>query len=326
MAVYTEVADEELARFIASYGLGTVLSCIGIAEGVENTNYLVGTTSGQFILTLYEKRVHTGDLPFFLGLMEHLAAKGLSCPTPVRDQQGLNLRELAGRPAALVTFLEGLWLRKPLARHCHSVGVALGQLHEAGRDFTIPRPNALGPEGWRPLFERFRDRADEIRPGLAVTIESELQAVLDAWPRDLPFGVIHADLFPDNVFFKGDQLSGLIDFYFACNDALAYDIAVGLNAWCFREDLSFDLEKGAALLAGYQTVRRLTRVERDALPTLCRGAALRFLLTRAYDWVNTPAGAMVVKHDPIPYLERLLLHARIVENGSATDYGLDQPT
>lgn len=324
MAVYTEVADEELARFIASYGLGPVLSCKGIAEGVENTNYLVGTTSGQFILTLYEKRVDTGDLPFFLGFMEHLAAKGLSCPTPIRDQEGRNLRELAGRPAALVTFLEGLWLRRPLAQHCHSVGVALARLHQAGRDFKIPRANALGPEGWRPLFERFKDRADEVRPGLAATIENELETVLGTWPRDLPYGVIHADLFPDNVFFKGDQLSGLIDFYFACNDGLAYDIAVCLNAWCFRDDLSFDLEKGAALLAGYQSVRRLTSAECDVLPTLCRGAALRFLLTRAYDWVNTPAGAMVVKHDPVPYLERLLHHARIASGGSAADYGLDR--
>ncbi len=326
MAVYTEVADEDLARFIANYGLGAVVSCKGIAEGVENTNYLVGTTTGQFILTLYEKRVDTGDLPFFLGLMEHLAAKGLSCPTPVRDNQGNNLRELGGRPAALVTFLEGLWLRRPLARHCHSVGVALARLHEAGRDFVIPRPNALGPAGWWPLFERFRDRADEVRPGLAATIESELQAVLDAWPRDLPFGVIHADLFPDNVFFKGDTLSGLIDFYFACNDQLAYDIAVCLNAWCFESDVSFNREKGAALLAGYQSVRRLTGAERDALPTLARGAALRFLLTRAHDWVHTPAGALVVKHDPVPYLQRLLHHAGVVERGSVADYGLDQST
>lgn len=325
MAVYTEVADEELARFIAGYALGSVVTCKGIAEGVENTNYLVGTTSGQFILTLYEKRVDTGDLPFFLGLMEHLAGKGLSCPTPVRDREGRNLSELAGRPAALVTFLEGLWLRKPLACHCHSVGVALAQLHQAGRDFEIIRRNALGPEGWRPLFERFRDRANDIRPGLDEMIENELQAVLRAWPRDLPHGVIHADLFPDNVFFMGDQLSGLIDFYFACNDALAYDVAVCLNAWCFRDDLTFDLEKGAALLAGYQSVRRLTAAERDSLPTLCRGAALRFLLTRAYDWVNTPAGAMVVKHDPIPYLERLLHHARIADAGSGADYGLDGP-
>ena len=325
MAVYTEVADEELARFIAGYGLGSVVTCKGIAEGVENTNYLVGTTSGQFILTLYEKRVDTGDLPFFLGLMEHLAGKGLSCPTPVRDREGHNLSELAGRPAALVTFLEGLWLRKPLARHCHSVGIALAQLHQAGRDFEINRSNALGPGGWSPLFERFRDRANDIRPGLDETIGNELQAVLRAWPQDLPHGVIHADLFPDNVFFMGDQLSGLIDFYFACNDALAYDVAVCLNAWCFRDDLTFDLEKGAALLAGYQSVRRLTSAERDALPTLCRGAALRFLLTRAYDWVNTPAGAMVVKHDPVPYLERLLHHARVANTGSGADYGLDGP-
>ncbi len=323
MAVYTEVADDEMARFIASYGLGSVLSCKGIAEGVENTNYLVGTSSGQFILTLYEKRVDTDDLPFFLGLMEHLSAKGLTCPTPVRDVSGNNLRELGGRPAALVTFLEGVWLRNPKAHHCHSVGVALAHLHEAGGDFAITRPNALGAHGWHPLFERFRDRADEVQAGLESIIDRELRDVLAVWPRDLPSGVIHADLFPDNVFFKGDQLSGLIDFYFACNDQLAYDVAVCLNAWCFEANVSFNREKGAALLAGYQSVRRLTLPERTALPTLARGAALRFLLTRAHDWVHTPAGALVVKHDPIPYLQRLQYHAGVVENGSAAEYGLD---
>jgi homoserine kinase type II len=323
MAVYTEIADDELAQFIDSYGLGAVLSCKGIAEGVENTNYLVGTSSGQFILTLYEKRVAAGDLPFFLGLMEHLAAKGLSCPTPVRDGEGRNLRELAGRPAALVTFLQGVWLRKPSPQHCHSVGVALARLHEAGRDFALPRPNALGPEGWPPLFERFRAQADEVTPGLAATIEAEMAAILAAWPHHLPAGVIHADLFPDNVFFRGDQLSGLIDFYFACNDLFAYDIAVCLNAWCFTPEVTFDRDKGAALLAGYHSVRPLTPAECGALPTLARGAALRFLLTRAHDWVHTPAGALVVKHDPIPYLQRLAFHAGVVAGGSAAAYGLE---
>lgn len=323
MAVYTAIADDELARFIDSYGLGSVVSCKGIAEGVENTNYLVATSRGQFILTLYEKRVAAGDLPFFLGLMEHLAAKGLSCPTPVRDREGRNLRELAGRPAALVTFLEGVWLRNPRPQHCHSVGIALAELHRDGRDFTILRPNALGPAGWRPLFERFNDRADEVAPGLTATIERELTTILAAWPKGLPAGVIHADLFPDNVFFRGDTLSGLIDFYFACNDLLAYDVAVCLNAWCFRPDLSFDLDKGAALLAGYHSVRPLTPPEISSLPTLARGAALRFLLTRAHDWVHTPAGALVVKHDPIPYLKRLKFHAEVVATGSAKTYGLE---
>ena len=323
MAVYTEIADDELARFIDSYGLGSVVSCKGIAEGVENTNYLVATSKGQFILTLYEKRVASSDLPFFLGLMEHLAAKGLSCPTPVRDTQGRNLRQLAGRPAALVTFLDGVWLRNPKPHHCHSVGVALAELHQDGRDFAIPRLNALGPKGWRPLFERFRDHADDVRAGLGATIERELTTILAAWPRGLPAGVIHADLFPDNVFFRGDTLSGLIDFYFACNDLFAYDVAVCLNAWCFEPDVSFNRDKGAALLAGYQSVRKLEVAERAALPTLARGAALRFLLTRAHDWVHTPAGALVVKHDPIPYLERLKFHAEVVATGSAKTYGLE---
>ncbi|MEQ1615715.1 MAG: homoserine kinase, partial [Hyphomicrobiaceae bacterium] len=257
------------------------------------------------------------------GLMEHLAAKGLSCPTPVRDREGRNLRELAGRPAALVTFLEGVWLRNPKPQHCHSVGVALAELHQDGRDFNITRSNALGPAGWRPLFERFRAQADEVVPGLAVTIEHELTTILAAWPQGLPAGVIHADLFPDNVFFRGDTLSGLIDFYFACNDLFAYDVAVCLNAWCFRPDVTFDRDKGAALIAGYQSVRPLTAPERAALPTLAQGAALRFLLTRAHDWVHTPAGALVVKHDPVPYLERLKFHAAVAATGSAQTYGLE---
>ena len=233
MAVYTEVSDDELAAFIADYDVGALLSYKGIAEGVENTNYLLHTERGPYFLTLYEKRVARADLPFFLGLMEHLAQAGLT-PTPVRDAKGHLLRELAGKPAALVTFLEGVWLRRPHPRHCWALGKAMGELHRAGQGFRLQRANALGLAGWRPLFARFRSRADEIVRGLAATIADELDALEAGWPTGLPQGVIHADLFPDNVFFLGDRLSGLIDFYFACNDALSYDIAVTLNAWCFE--------------------------------------------------------------------------------------------
>lgn len=320
MAVYTEVPDNELALFIDSYGLGKVVSASGIAEGVENTNYLVVTEHGRFILTLYEKRVAAADLPFFLGLMEHLAAKGLSCPTPLRDLAGRNLHELAGRPAALVSFLAGTGLRSPTPQACQRVGMALAQLHAAGSDFTRRRANALGPSGWRPLFRRFEQRAEEVQPGLTAIVAHELDEVLARWPTVLPSGVIHADLFPDNVFFQDDRLTGLIDFYFACNDQLAYDIAVCLNAWCFDNNLTFDIAKGGALLAGYQSVRPLLGPERDALPILARGAALRFLLTRAHDWVHTPPDAMVVKHDPIAYLNRLRFHQTVTDAGA---YGLD---
>jgi homoserine kinase type II len=319
MAVYTEVSDEELSTFIASYGLGELLSFKGIAEGVENTNYIIHASRGPFILTLYEKRVVREDLPFFLGLMEHLAARGVSCPTPVRDLEGRNLKELAGRPAALVTFLEGFWVRRPTPAHCAAVGRALAKMHMGGEGFTLRRANALGLAGWRPLYELIADKAGEISPGLDKMIERELEALEAAWPKGLIEGVIHADLFPDNVFFLGQQLSGFIDFYFACNDALAYDIAVCLNAWCFEKDLSFNLTKGRALLRGYEEVRLLTRPERDAMPMLARGAALRFLLTRAYDWLNTPSEALVSPKNPLEYVRRLRFHQSA---RSITEYGL----
>ncbi|MGZ5822487.1 MAG: homoserine kinase [Hyphomicrobium sp.] len=321
MAVYTEVSDEELSTFIASYGLGELLSFKGIAEGVENTNYIVHTTHGPFILTLYERRTAREDLPFFLGLMEHLAARGVSCPTPVRDLKGRNLNELAGRPAALVTFLEGFWVRRPMTAHCAAVGRALAALHMGGEGFALQRANALGPSGWRPLYDRFADRADEIAPDLGALIAGELAHLKGHWPKGLPAGVIHADLFPDNVFFLGDRLSGLIDFYFACNDALAYDVAVCLNAWCFEKDLSFNITKGRALLRGYEELRPLTPAERDAMPQLARGAALRFLLTRAYDWLNTPPDALVSRKNPLEYVRRLRFHQGV---RSIADYGLEE--
>lgn len=323
MAVYTEVSDEDLEAFLARYPVGALTSFKGIAEGVENTNYLVQTEAGPYILTLYEKRVHADDLPFFLGLMEHLAAAGLSCPTPVRDRDGKMLGTLAGRPAAMVTFLDGVWVRRPKPSHCAEVGEALARMHIAGEGFSISRPNALGPHGWRPLFEQFADEADQIAPMLRSTIEQELVHIDAHWPQNLARGVIHADLFPDNVFFLSNQLSGLIDFYFACNDILAYDIAVCLNAWCFESDNSFNLTKGRALLRGYSKVRTLPEAEFEALPLLARGAALRFLLTRAYDWLHTSKDALVSPKNPAEYLRRLRFHQGI---RSASDYGLEART
>ena len=321
MAVYTEVSDDELAAFIAGHGLGELRSFKGIAEGVENTNYMVETATGRFILTIYEKRVLRSDLPFFLGLMEHLAARGIDCPVPVRDRHGAQVVDLSGRPAAIVTFLDGLSVRRPDARHCELVGAALARLHEAGRDYPLPRANALGPPGWRPLFDEFAARAGEVQPGLAAIIEAEFADLLPRWPDALPRGVIHADLFADNVFFLGGKLSGIIDFYFACNDWLAYDIAICLNAWCFEPDFSFNVTTGRALLAGYQSVRPLDPAERAALPVLARGAALRFLLTRAHDWLTTSKTALVAPHDPIDYLRRLRFHQHAT---SAAAYGLQE--
>lgn len=320
MAVYTEVPDEELAAFIAGYDLGALLSVKGIAEGVENTNYLIHTEKGSFVLTLYEKRVNPSDLPFFLGLMEHLAGRGVTCPLPVHDRTGRVLGSLAQRPAAMVTFLEGVSVRRPSVAHCAALGEALAKLHEAGQGFEIRRENGLGLKSWRPLYQRFSSRADEIAAGLSDLVSDEL-AVLEAqWPDALPQGVIHADLFPDNVFFLGEKLAGLIDFYFACNDAFAYDVAVCLNAWCFEPDFSFNATKGHALLKGYQAVRRLSELERCTLPVLCRGSALRFLLTRGYDWLHTPKDALVKPHDPLDYVRRLKFHRSVAD---ASAYGLE---
>jgi homoserine kinase type II len=319
VAVYTDVTEVELAAFLSNYAAGDLLSYKGIAEGTENSNFLLHTTSGAYILTLYEKRVEKSDLPFFLGLMDHLAGKGISCPLPVRRTDGALTGQLAGREAALITFLEGMWLRKPTATHCREVGKALAALHVAGADFPLSRPNSLAFDGWRTLWEGSRARADEVERGLAAEVDADFELLEQKWPRDLPAGIIHADLFPDNVFFLGDKLSGLIDFYFACNDLYAYDVATCLNAWCFEKDFSFNLTKGTALLAGYQSVRPLSQAEKDALPILARGSALRFMLTRLYDWLTIPDGGLVMKRDPVEYIRRLRFHRAVK---TASEYGL----
>ncbi len=320
MAVYTDVAAEDLAGFLAGYDIGELLSYKGIAEGVENSNFLVHTSRGYFILTLYERRVAERDLPFFLALMEHLARAGITCPQPVKNRAGVTLGRLAGRPAAIVTFLDGLWIRRPNAGHCAAVGEALAGLHLAGADFKMRRENALSIESWRGLYERARARGDSVRPGLCAEIAKELDALDKSWPRDLPQGVIHADLFPDNVFFLGDRLSGLIDFYFACADTLAYDVVVCLNAWCFEPDHSYNVTKGRALLKSYGKARALSAAERAALPVLARGAAMRFLLTRLVDWLAVPDGALVKPKDPLEYFRKLRFHQSVK---SAGDYGIE---
>jgi len=319
VAVYTDITEDDLARFLTAYDAGTLTSYKGIAEGVENSNFLLHTTKGAFILTLYEKRVDPGDLPFFLGLMHHLAEKGLSCPLPLPRNDGALLGELSGRPAAMISFLEGMWLRKPAAKHCHEVGRALAGMHLAGEGFSLTRRNALSVDGWRPLWEKSAARADEVETGLQAEIGAELAFLEGHWPADLPAGVIHADLFPDNVFFIGDRLSGLIDFYFACNDLLAYDVSICLNAWCFEKDGAFNLTKGMALISGYESVRPLSEAEAAALPLLARGSALRFFLTRLYDWLTTPEGALVVKKDPLEYLRKLRFHRQVA---GPAEYGL----
>jgi homoserine kinase type II len=322
MAVYTDVAADELAEFLHGYDIGELLSYKGIAEGVENSNFLLHTTSGYFILTLYEKRVAKNDLPFFLALMAHLAVHGISCPQPVENRRGEALAMLAGRPAAIITFLEGVWPRKPNVAHCAGVGQVLAKMHLAGRDFGISRANALSVSGWRPLFDAAASRADELQHGLRDFVSTELDALESGiWPEHLPKGVIHADLFPDNVFFLGEKLSGVIDFTFACNDTLAYDIAITLNAWCFEADHSFNVTKARAFLNAYGRERKLSEAEQDALPLLARGAALRILLTRLVDWFNVPPGALVRPKDPLEYVRKLRFQQSVA---SIRDYGVEQ--
>jgi homoserine kinase type II len=318
MAVYTDVAAEDLAHFLAGYDVGELLSYKGIAEGVENSNFLVHTSRGNFILTLYERRVAERDLPFFLALMEHLASRGITCPQPVKNKTGKMLGRLAGRPAAMVTFLEGLWIRRPSAAHCAALGEALARLHLAGGDFPMRRHNALSVAGWRQLYDACRERAHKVEENIETLVGAELDVLERDWPRSLPQGVIHADLFPDNVFFLGDTLSGLIDFYFACTDTLAYDVAICLNAWCFENDHSYNVTKGRALLASYTKTRPFSADEWDELPLLARGAAVRFLLTRLVDWLDVPPGALVRPKDPREYARKLRFHQKIK---SARDYG-----
>jgi len=318
MAVYTEVSFEDLETFLADFELGVPLTFKGIAEGVENSNYYLQTDRGSFILTLYEKRVHENDLPYFLGLLKHLSARGIACPVPVRNRSGKPSSRLNDRPAALMTFLAGLSLRRPEAKHCAAAGDALAALHEAGKDFILTRPNSLGLKDWLPLVASCAPRADDVQSGLRLVIETAMEELRADWPDGLPSGVIHADLFPDNVLFMNDRVSGLIDFYFACNDAYAYDLAVMLNSWCFEQDGTYNITKGKALIAAYRARRALSDTELAALPVLARGAALRFLLTRLHDWLNRDPTALVRPKDPRDFVKRLRFHAGAK---SAAEYG-----
>jgi len=308
MAVYTKIPDEALEGFIEEYDIGKIQFLKGIEEGVENSNFLLKTDRGTYILTIYEKRVDINDLPFFLGLMDHLASKKFPCPTPLHGFDGKALRKLCDKPAALISFMSGLGARNITSSHCYAVGRAAAELHMAGKDFNLSRENSLDIPAWRKIFELTKARAGEIDDGIVIEIENELKILDQNWPKNLPSGIIHADLFPDNVFFKGNKLSGIIDFYFACNGFLAYEIATCINAWCFEKDGSFNANKASSLLEGYKSIRPLEKTEIDFLPLLARGSALRFLLTRLYDLLNQPEGALVSPKDPLEYLERLRFH------------------
>lgn len=310
MAVYTQVSAEEIAALLTRYDVGTLVSAKGIAEGVENSNYLIDTDRARFILTLYEKRVDAGDLPFFLALLDHLAARALPVPRAIADRNGVQLQQVAGRPACLIEFLPGVSVTRPNPAQAHATGKALGRIHTALMDFTSERPNALGPGGWHALADKCGDQLDAIAPGLRDRVALELDWLDQHWPSDLPRAVVHADLFPDNVLMRGDAVGGIIDFYFACTEVRAWDVAVTHCAWAFPKR-SYDAEIGDAIVAGYDASFGLSAAERAAFPALARGACLRFLLTRAWDWLNTPPDALVTRKDPLVFLERLEHYAAL---------------
>jgi len=318
MAVYTDIGFDELGAVLAAYDIGVPKSFKGIAEGVENSNFLLQTDRGTFILTLYEKRVSAEDLPFFLSLLEHLAKKGIACPLPVRTREGAQSMVVKDRPTALLTFLDGLSLSRPRASHCAAAGTALAALHRAGSDFAARRANSLSLTAWRRIARSIGARADSVETGLAELIASNLAALEDTWPDDLPSGVVHADLFPDNVLFMGGRISGLIDFYFACDDFYAYDLAVMISAWCFEPGGRLSRARAQTLIACYAKERTLSARELAALPILARGAALRFLLTRLQDWLDHDRTALVRPKDPREFAQRLRFHAQVQ---SAVEYG-----
>ena len=322
MAVYTEIDTNTLAEFAAQYPLSQVDEFKGITAGVQNSNFLLTTADAKYILTIYESSangVSAADLPFFLGLMLHLSAQGLSCPVPLARKDGELISTIKNKPAALVSFLEGRSVKTPRPEHCRALGAAMAQMHLAGDGFELTRPNNHGLGNWQALFERCHSRADEVCPDLTRAMERELTRLKENWPDNLPTGIIHADLFPDNVFFMQGDMSGLIDFYFACNDFYAYDLAIALNAWCFEADATFNVTKARALLSGYQNLRPLAPEEIDAVPILGAGAAMRFLTTRLFDWLNQVDGAQVEPKNPNDFLRRLRFHRSATR---PADYGL----
>ena len=319
MAVYTILSDDDILKIQHAFNLGDIIAFKGIAEGVSNSNYFIETTDNRFILTIYEAMTEVADLPFYLGATEYAAKKGLPTALPIHTIDGELTYKIGDKTCALCSFLKGISPKQPNVAQVRSAGAALAQLHNALSDFPLKRKNSLGPDSWQNLWEKNKAGAENVETGVVNLVESDLLAIEEGWAKDLPSGFIHADLFPDNVLFVGNEVSGLIDFYFGATDFYAYDIAVMLNSWCFLPlGREFDLTKGKALLSGYESVRPLSDNEKAAIPLFARGAALRFFLTRLDDWLRPDDGAFVIKKDPREYSARLAFHRAAK---SIFDYG-----
>ena len=325
MAVYTPLTHDEIAAHLTYYDIGELVRFSGITDGVSNTNFLIVTTKDRYILTLFEKRTDPKDLPYFISVMEHLAAGGIKCPLPIKAKQGDAIVEIKGHPAIIISFLEGSGVRRISNAHMGPLGETLARMHTVIEDFEQSRPNTLSLPEWKAMAQQVMPRADEIGPDLGDIISSEIDFLTQHWPQSLPSGVIHADLFPDNIFYQNIgaevKLTGVIDFYFACNDFFMYDLAITMNAWCFERSNhhEFNITRTSKLLQGYNRVRPISDAELAALPILARGAAMRFLLTRCYDWLNPEPGAQVTPKKPDEYLHKLQFHQRVKSSG---EYGL----
>ena len=311
MAVYTKLSENNLKDFFSKYNLGKLLKFQGIQEGIENSNYFVKTDSGKFILTVYEKRVEEKDLPFFMGLMKNIFNKNFPSPEPIINKNGNYITEIFGKKAAVVSFLEGASKKNLTPDNCHEVGIYTAKLHMITKNLNIKRTNRLSVNSWRLIYRKIQRDCSKIYPDLTKIIERNLEIIEDKWPKNIPRGIIHADLFPDNIFFKGSKLTGIIDFYFSCYDFYALEIAICLNALCFEgknENLSFNVTKAKKFIDGYSSIRKLTEEEKESLKILCHGAAMRFLLTRVFDYLNLTEDALVKIKDPVEYLKRLEFH------------------
>jgi homoserine kinase type II len=311
MAVYTKLSKDQLVNFFAKYSLGKIINYKEIKEGIENTNYFIQTDKGKYILTLYEKRVDKKDLPFFIGLMRNLFDKNFLSPEPIINKNGSYISEILEKKAAVVSFLDGRAKKILSPEDCYQVGVNSAKLHLITRNLSGKRENKLSVNSWRQIYKKVKKDCSKIHKNLPSVIEKNLDEIEKNWPKNIPSGIIHADLFPDNIFFKGKKLSGIIDYYFSCNDFYAFEIAICLNALCFdgnNANLSFNVTKAKKFIDGYSTIRKLTEQEKKSLKVLCQGAAIRFLLTRVFDYLNLTEGAIVTVKDPIEYLKRLEFH------------------